>query len=251
MASGVHTQIKQEHTTLHRSVVCIRIRDHRQLLAAACHNLLKRHGSPTSTYNWNTPNIYIYTCMYGCLFREQFSKFVRTLNSILLWLTNDKRRSSAWDKKSAVDKEPLSSWWITHAVINFLICANARVSSRQFQWKVPLRVVNVLVSSWREARRADTSEERRVLINSSPSLSKEKKGEKGKGGRIGEEDEAREKDRRILWFVGLNQVSSARIGCNKVCTYRVHALGTRYVASSRWTWGTQRTGTSGTRPYTC
>lgn len=60
MASGVHTQIKQEHTTLHRSVVCIRIRDHRQLLAAACHNLLKRHGSPTSTYNWNTLNIYIY-----------------------------------------------------------------------------------------------------------------------------------------------------------------------------------------------
>lgn len=64
MASGVHTQIKQEHTTLHRSAVCIRIRDHRQLLAAACHNLLKRHGSPTSTYNWNTPNIYIYIYMH-------------------------------------------------------------------------------------------------------------------------------------------------------------------------------------------
>lgn len=111
MASGVRTRIKQGHTTLRCTVAhayaCIR--DHRQLLAAACHNLFKRHGSPTSTYNWNTPNIYIY--MHVCW--EQFSSFVRTLNPILLWLTNDKRRSNAPDKKSAVDKE-LLPLWITH-----------------------------------------------------------------------------------------------------------------------------------------
>lgn len=72
MASGVRTRIKQGHTTLRRTVAhayaCIR--DHRQLLAAACHNLFKRHGSPTSTYNWNTPNIYIY--IYACLLRTIF-----------------------------------------------------------------------------------------------------------------------------------------------------------------------------------
>lgn len=111
MASGVRTRIKQGHTTLRRTVAhayaCIR--DHRQLLAAACHNLFKRHGSPTSTYNWNTPNIYIYLYIYMHVCWEQFSSFVRTLNPILLWLTNDKRRSNAPDKKSAVDKEPLLS----------------------------------------------------------------------------------------------------------------------------------------------
>lgn len=245
MASGVRTRIKQGHTTLRCTVAhayaCIR--DHRQLLAAACHNLFKRHGSPTSTYNWNTPNIYIY--MHVCW--EQFSSFVRTLNPILLWLTNDKRRSNAPDKKSAVDKE-LLPLWITHryqlpdmhkySSIESAVSMKSSFARR----KRPPRIFE------RREKLAEPTREASLDKSFSLSLSflERKKGEeKEKRGR------GREKDRRILRFVGLNQVSSARIGCNKVCTYRVHALGTRYVASSRWTWGTQRTGTPRTRPYTC
>lgn len=110
MTSGVHTQIKQEHTTLHRSVVCIRIRDHRQLLAAACHNLLKRHGSPTSTYNWNTPNIYIYihACTDVCSENNFPSSFVRWIPFYYDWRTiNDDRARGIKNRPSTKSPSPL------------------------------------------------------------------------------------------------------------------------------------------------
>lgn len=246
MASGVRTRIKQGHTTLRRTVAhayaCIR--DHRQLLAAACHNLFKRHGSPTSTYNWNTPNIYIYICMSV---ENNFpASFVRWIPFYYDWRTiNDDRTRRIKNRPSTKSPSSLNNtrrYQLPDMHKYSSIESAVSMKSSFARRKRPPRIFE------RREKLAEPTREASLDKSFSLSLSflERKKGEeKEKRGR------GREKDRRILRFVGLNQVSSARIGCNKVCTYRVHALGTRYVASSRWTWGTQRTGTPRTRPYTC
>ena len=112
MASGVRTRIKQGHTTLRRTVAhayaCIR--DHRQLLAAACHNLFKRHGSPTSTYNWNTSNIYIF--IYICMSVENNfpASFVRWIPFYYDWRTiNDDRTRRIKNRPSTKSPSSLNN----------------------------------------------------------------------------------------------------------------------------------------------